>query len=228
MTSNGRRVMAGLLLATLLTACSDMGTGSGMLLADDTGSPGAPPTTSPSGGKPPPAAVPAETHSGKGNGSFTTAWPPGEPAFLTLDCPKCSSNVFLETDGMEHLLINAIGPYHGTKWFNLTPGPPTTTLKVTANAAWTATITDFGSLPVAQLGKPMSGKGDAVVGVPEATANIELTGKGPGNFQVWITVGDTIDLVVNEIGSYTTKVPLKGPAFVQIGKWEGSWTITPS
>ncbi len=43
-----------------------------------------------------------------------------------------------------------------------------------------------------------------------------------------VTVGDSIDLMVNEIGNYTTKAPLKGPSFVQIEEEEGSWTITPS
>lgn len=226
-TSIGRRVTAGLLLAVLLTACSSApDSGLGMILrGGDTGSPAAPPTTSASAAKPPPAEVPTETHSGKGNGQFTTSWPPDAPAFLTFDCPKCSSNVVVEA---EHLLINAIGAYHGTRWFNVDPGPPAKTLKVTANAAWTATIADFRSVPVAAIGKPMSGKGDAVVRVPEGTANVDLTGKGPGNFQVWVTIDDTVDLVVNEIGNFHATVPVKGPAFVEIGEWEGSWTITPS
>ena len=227
-TSIGRRMAAGLLLAALLTACSETGSGPGMILADDTGSPPAPPTTSRSHGKPPPAEIPTETHSGKGKGEFTTSWPAGEPGYLTFDCPKCSSNIFVETDGDQHLLINAIGRYHGTKWFNVSHGGPTTKVTVRADAAWTATIADFRSVPTAEPGKPTSGKGDTVVRVPEGTANVELTGKGPGNFIVSVTVGDSIDLMVNEIGNYTTKAPLKGPSFVQIEEEEGSWTITPS
>ncbi len=229
-TSIGRRVATGLLLAMLLTGCTESGSGSGMILSDDD-DPGASgrPTAPSSTGKPAPAEVPTETHSGKNVGEFTTSWPAGEPGYLTFDCPKCSGNVVVETDGSEHLLINAIGAYHGTRWFNVSPGAATKTIKVTsANAAWTATIADFRSVPMTELGKPMSGKGDAVVRVPPGTANAELTGKGPGNFQVWVTVGDTIDLPVNEIGDFTTKIPLQGPAFVEIGEWEGSWTIKPS
>lgn len=227
-TSIGRRLMAGLLLATLLSACSETGSGVGMILSDDSGRPTAPPTSAQPTSEPPLVAVPTETHSGKGKGEFTTSWPPGEPGFLTFDCPKCSSNIVVETDGDQHLLINAIGAYHGTKWFNVSYGGPTTKVTVTADAAWTATIADFGSLPVAQVGKPMSGKGDAVVGVPEGTKNIELTGKGSSNFQVWVTVEDSISLLVNEIGNFHTTAPVKGPAFVQIGEEDGSWTITPS
>jgi hypothetical protein len=224
---------AALATVMLTAACADAGTGYGRIVAAGSSSgtyaPPTPPTPSTSQPPPPPAEVPTERHSGgKGTSRFTTSWPAHEFAFLTFDCPKCSSNIFVDSDGGDHGLINAIGAYHGTVWFNVSPGKSTTAITVTANAAWTATIADYRSLPVAELGKETSGKGDAVLRIPAGTTKAALTSKGAGNFGVWVTAEPSFDLVVNEIGNYQNTLPMKGPAYVKIDDWDGKWTITPS
>jgi hypothetical protein len=177
----------------------------------------------------PPHEVPPETHTGKGDGQFATSWPAGQPAFVTFDCPKCSSNVMVETDGFDVRLVNAIGKYHGTAWFNITAaGRPVTTVSVRANAPWTATVADFRSVPLLSPGAPASGKGDAVFRVPEGVTQAAFTAKGSGHVALWVTTESSVDLLVNEIGAQQRTVELTGPAFLRVDDWEGSWTITPS
>jgi predicted small secreted protein len=219
-----------LLAAVLASACAPAASGFGEIVGAAGSRPAptsAPPSTS--AAPPAPREVPTETHTGKGDGQFSTAWPADQPAFLTFECPKCSSNVFVETDGADGLLVNAIGRYKGTSWFNVSPfDQPATEITVRANAAWTATITDFRSVPELAAGKPASGKGDAVFRVAKGVTKAAFTAKGRGHVAVWVTTESSIDLLVNEIGDQQRTLDLREPAFLRIEDWDGSWTITPS
>jgi|SRR5437763_11061528 len=229
-----RRALPCLLLAALvLSACTDASSGRGYIVSSPHGGHRSTPTSpaSPSAppGPPPPADIPTETHTGKGNGGFTTAWPAGQPGYLTFDCPKCGSNIVIETDGEPFMPVNAIGRYHGTTWFNVPfRDKSVKTVTVSADAAWTATIADHRSLPQAELGKPMSGKGDTVLKIPPGAKSVKIAVKGEDHFAAWMTVGDTIDLVLNDIGTREVEVPMTGPAYLELEAWAGSWTVTPS
>jgi hypothetical protein len=220
------RLWCALAAATVTSACAVDASGYGVIVAASSGV-SAPPSSS--AVPAPPREVPTETHTGTGDGQFATSWPAAEQAFVTFDCPKCSSNVIVETDGSDALLVNAIGAYHGVSWFNISSyGHPTTTVKIRANAPWTATITDFRAVPALEPAKPASGKGDAVYRVPDSATKVAFTAKGRGHVALWATADDSIDLLINEIGELQMTVPVEAAAFVRIEDWEGTWTITPS
>src|SRR5437763_10216746 len=107
--------LSGLLLVVLVSACAPA-TGVGEIIEDPTDGPA--PSTVTLRPTPAPREVAAETHTGKGSGEFTTSWPADQLGFFTFDCPKCSANVMVDTDGGEHGLVNAIGAYRGTTWLN--------------------------------------------------------------------------------------------------------------
>jgi hypothetical protein len=226
------RLSCALVAAAALTVACAPATGYGRIVPGPSGEPAptsstssTPPTSS---GPPPPREVPTETHTGTGSGEFATSWPADQPAFLTFDCPKCSSNVMVETNGFDSLLVNAIGKYHGTTWFNITAGRPVTKVSVRADAPWTATVADFRSVPLLSPGKPTPGKGDAVFRAPEGVTQAAFTAKGSGHVALWVTVESSVDLLVNEIGDQQRTVDVPGPAFLRVDDWKGSWTITPS
>ncbi len=181
-----------------------------------------PPTTST--GRPPLTPVEPEVHRGKGNATVTTNWP-ARLGFVTFDCPKCGGHVAVQTEN--ELVVNDIGPYKGTQWINDTPDDQATTFTITATAAWTLTIADERSVPVLEPGKPLSGKLDTVVAVPEGGSTIAVKTKGNGNTAVWVLSGEYADLPVNQLGDYTGNVPVTGPAFVEIES-QGTWTVTAS
>ncbi|MFG1639545.1 hypothetical protein ACGFMK_04595 [Amycolatopsis sp. NPDC049252] len=175
-----------------------------------------------------PREVPLETHTGTGSGEFATSWPADQLGFFTFDCPKCSSNVIIDTDGGEHGLVNAIGAYKGTTWLNTDPDRPVTRVTVHANAPWTATIQDYRSLPTASVGQPASGKGDAVLRLPEGATHIHLTVKTRGSTALWVMSPEQHDLLVNQIGDLQVERNVRGPAYLRVDGYEASWTLTPS
>ncbi|MEC3976515.1 hypothetical protein [Amycolatopsis sp. H20-H5] len=180
---------------------------------------------------PPPAPQAPETHSGKGNAEVAITWP-DRIGFVTFECPKCGSNVMVDSDGGDYGLVNAIGSYKGTHWLNSLPGHPATKLTVRATADWTFTIADGRDLPVAEPGKTLSGTGDAVVSLPGKTATAEITAKGKGHFSVMLMPADHTaytSLPVNTSGGdgYHGTVPLAGPGLLQLDA-DSSWTITPA
>ncbi|MGW4488868.1 hypothetical protein ACWEOE_34155 [Amycolatopsis sp. NPDC004368] len=223
-----RRRVAVLALTGLLTAsCAIQPSGYGEIL----GSPAFDPPTSSSSPAPPPRRLeaPTETHTGKGNATVALSWPTDVPGYLTFDCPRCDSNIFVHTDGDEFSLINAIGAYHGTVWFNAIEGrDPSRTLTITANASWTATITDHRTLPTVTAAKPYAAKGDAVLAIPAGVTHAKFQTTSKGHSAVWIQRGGTMDLPVNEIGPATVDFPAPGPTLLEVEAYDGSWTVTAS
>jgi hypothetical protein len=152
------------------------------------------------------------------------SWP-RRLGFVTFDCPRCSGHVAVNTEN--ELIVNDIGPYKGTQWINDIPDDQAKTFTIKANAAWKLTITDESALPVLRPGKPLAGKRDAVVSVPEGVSSVAVITKGNGNTAVWVHSGDYSDLPVNQLGDYKGSVPVPGPAHVSL-EGDGTWTITAS
>ena len=225
-----RRAAYGLAVLALASGCTVGGTGTGEIVprsAPESESPTEPPSASPTG--PPPAVdVPEETHTGTHAGQFAVSWPADQLGFFTFDCPKCAANVIITTDGGEFSLVNAIGKYHGTTWLNTDPGRPTRTVTVVADAPWTATIQDRRSVPAAEAGKDTSGKGDAVLKIPEGVTHGRSTARTRGHVALWSLAGRYPDLLVNEIGDQQAEKELRGPAYVKVEGYESSWTLTAS
>jgi hypothetical protein len=153
---------------------------------------------------PAPREVPTETHTGKGSGEFVTSWPADQLGFFTFDCPKCTGNVIIDTD------------------------QPVKRVTIHANAAWTATIADQRSLPLAAVGAASSGKGDAVLRLPEGASRVQLTAKTRGNIALWMMSPEKRDLLLNQIGDVQVERDVRGPAYLKVDGYETSWTLTPS
>lgn len=148
----------------------------------------------------------------------------GVPAVVTFDCPACSSNTVLKSNGADSLLVNEIGAYSGAHIVDTRKTSATTELEVNAVGAWTITVADLST--VKPSAGPVSGHGDTVVYLAGNTSKAAITNTGQSNFVV-IGYGSSFpQLAVNEIGSYSGTVRLTGPAFVQVES-SGDWTITP-
>ncbi|MEU4522713.1 hypothetical protein AB0F52_28880 [Amycolatopsis sp. NPDC024027] len=214
-----------LLLLVMASACAPA-TGYGEIVTKS--APALPPRTPASSAPPVPREVPTETHTGTESGEFQTSWPADQLGFLTFECPKCTSNVIVDTDGGEHGLVNAIGAYKGTKWMNTEPDRPVKRVTVHANAPWTATISDYRSIPTAESGKEAAGKSDAVLRLPAGVARIRFTAKTRGAIGLWLMSPKDRDLLLNQIGDLQVERDVHGPAYLQVEGYEASWTLTPS
>ncbi|MFJ1762235.1 hypothetical protein ACIOD2_18075 [Amycolatopsis sp. NPDC088138] len=212
-----------LLVLVLASACTPP-VGYGKVIAATASEVPSPTSTAPAA----PREVPLETHTGTGNGEFATSWPADQLGFFTFDCPKCSSNVIIDADGGEHGLVNAIGAYKGTTWLNTYPDRPVTRVTVRANAPWTATIQDYRSLPTASPGQPSTGKGDAVLRLPEGATHVQFTVKTRGSTGLWVMSPEQRDLLVNQIGDLQVERDVRGPAYLRVDGYEANWTLTPS
>ncbi|MGM1065277.1 hypothetical protein [Saccharothrix sp. Mg75] len=180
------------------------------------------PTASPAPSTPPPPS----SHSGTGDGAVTLDRPPGAKV-VRFECPACTGNVVVRTDGFDRLLVNKIGAYAGSHWFDALGAGRTTTITVQATVAWTLTV---GGLELADTATgAMGGSGDRALLFTGESRRARVTNVGNGNFVVkTVTVaGGRPDLPVNHIGAFDGAVPLEGPAMIQVESY-GDWTITPS
>ncbi|MFD2466890.1 hypothetical protein [Amycolatopsis silviterrae] len=221
--------LAAVCAAVALTAsCSLQPSGFGVIVPRFEDEPSAAPVLPPPRpDKPRIAENPTETHQGNGNSTVQLTWPSGVSGFFTFDCPKCTGHIAVTTDGSEGLLVNDSGPYHGTAWFNMSPGgKPVRTLTVEATGAWTATITDYHGVPTVEPGKPYNGHGDAVLAVPPGMVYGKFFTGSKGSNGVWLLADGYPHLVVNHIGQTTGEFPLTGPTYVQVETFEADWTFT--
>jgi len=217
--------LAGLLVLVLASACAPP-TGYGTIVAESFA-----PSTAPSTAPAVPRDVPPETHTGTGSGEFATTWPADQVGFFTFDCPKCTANVIINTDGGEHSLVNAIGAYQGTTWMNTYPDLPAKRVTVRANAPWTATIADHRSIPTAESGKETAGHGDAVLKLPAGVTRIRFTAKTRGSVGLWVMSTSSPldrDLILNQIGDQQVERAVRGPAYLRVDSYDAGWTVTPS
>lgn len=177
-----------------------------------------------SGPAPEPEFLDAEKHRGRGDDVITTNWP-AQAGVVTFKCAECSGNTVVQSDGPESLLINTIGPYEGTRWINVNDSAMTTSFTINATGSWTLTIADLDT--VKQPSGQASGTGDEVVYLDTEATKAAISNRGQGNFVVEVISDDRMDLAVNEIGSYSGTVPLRGPALIQVTS-EGNWVVDPS
>ncbi|GAA1962065.1 hypothetical protein GCM10009776_25900 [Microbacterium deminutum] len=104
-------------------------------------------------------------------------------------------------------------------------GEPTANFDITADGAWTITLSPIES--AAPL--PQSGYGSGVYKYDGAATSVELGYSGDSNFIVWQyfdspTWGYDADLLVNEIGTVNGRYTLnRGPSIIVITADEGGW-----
>lgn len=177
-----------------------------------------------------PPASPPTVYEGRGDDVVTIAKDPGV-AVLLFECPKCSSNTVVKTDGADALLVNEIGSYTGKHLIDARSGSTTSTLEIKASGVWKVTVASGLGFATMQTGtNPVSGRGDDVVLLMSAsTTKAHITNRGQSNFAVWVIPIESgrSNLAINEIGSYDGTVRLDTPAVVKITS-SGNWTITPS
>ncbi|WP_137844446.1 carboxypeptidase-like regulatory domain-containing protein [Microbacterium sp. 2FI] len=129
----------------------------------------------------------------------------------------------------QNLLFNEIS--YGTEFTGATVygkadgyyGEATSYFEITADGAWTVTLSSIDS--AAQL--PASGSGSGVYKYDGAATSIELGYFGDSNFIVWQyfdgTYGYDADLIVNEIGAVSGRYAFnRGPSLVVITA-DGGW-----
>ncbi|WP_020662849.1 hypothetical protein [Amycolatopsis benzoatilytica] len=226
------RLAAACAAAALTASCSVQASGIGRIvpqLPERSESPGLPPAPTTPPEKPRLVEAPTETHEGTGNATVPVSWPADVAGFMKFDCPKCSSNVAVHTDGSEGLPVNAIGSYHGTSWLNVSPiDEPVHTLEIETNAAWTVTITDYRGVPTVETGKPYSAHGDGVVRIPAGVTHAKFATKTRGNSALWTLSKGHQELPVNKIGNYEGDVPINGETYVKVDAYDANWTLTTS
>jgi hypothetical protein len=175
-------------------------------------------------GAPGPPPVPI-AYEGQGDDVLTLEKPVGV-AVLDFECPQCSGNTVLKTDGREALLVNEIGGYAGRHLIDVSDTARTSMLAITATGSWKVTVTPGLSSVRMSDGARISGTGDDVVAINGGTSRALIKNRGESNFAVWIVGGSTTDLAVNEIGSYEGTVALRAPA-IAIVTSSGDWSIAP-
>jgi len=123
--------------------------------------------------------------------------------------------VWLNGAAGEHvdLLVNVIGSYSGTALVGVGSGslgasPGAHVLSVSADGDWGIQVQQPAYVSGATLPQSYGGSGDSVAGpfqLRDGLATFEITHTGQSNFIVWLydTDGAPVDLLVNEIGSYS-------------------------
>jgi hypothetical protein len=165
---------------------------------------------------PPPQAVSA---TGRGDDVIPISRVDGaDQAVLVYARHSGTSNFSLE-DGND-LLVNEIGAYEG-----VTFSAAGDQLQITADGPWTI---EFRSIRAAQpySDPSLAGRGDNVILYTGPSGIAAFTHNGESNFAV-VQAGEAgTDLLVNEIGAYTGRVPAEAGPSVFIVTADGDWSIT--
>lgn len=160
-------------------------------------------------------------------------------AIIAATC-NCSANFSVElldsSGATKDIAVNVIGTYSGSVGEGLDAAAYS--LKISADAAWTITITQPRGVAGVSLPHPYTGKGQQTVGPFSAGDAVKLAaqntaGPGGGNFAVTVLASDGSlkDVAFNEIGSFNGSTVSNGlsggPYWLKIDS-DGSWTITVS
>ncbi|WP_224763684.1 TM2 domain-containing protein [Salinibacterium sp. ZJ70] len=123
------------------------------------------------------------------------------------------------------LLVNTIGGYNGTTAWGFNALGDGTTLQITADGAWSITISPIST--ATRLDGAASGTGDMVLLYSGGASKLATTHSGSRNFVVSEETAKmfSFGLLVNEIGAYDGVVPLSsGPSAITVSA-DGGWTL---
>lgn len=164
-----------------------------------------------------------------GSGSSVITLPAGAKAGIVTATYSGSANFVISTLDASNkdagdLMVNTIGKYSGTTAFGLSSfGGDAAKLKIDASGPWTVNIQPIASAPT--LTVPAKATGDKVFIYSGQADSWAITNSGQSNFVVTF-IGDTSDLLVNEIGSYSGTVPVTGGPAIIVVESDGAWTIS--
>lgn len=229
---NPAMILAGTAAAVaLLAGCSSAAVGSAAPSTSTTAAPVSRPVVTTTRPAPtttvaPPLAAP-RVYEGRGDDVVTLDKGPGS-ALVDFECPRCTSNVIVKTDGQESLLVNEIGAYKGRTVIDVYDNSMTSTVEIKAGGAWKMTVTEGITAARASRGEPITGHGDDVILIGGSTTKAAVEHRrGDSNFIVKTISNDGMDYPVNAIGGYSGTVLMPTPALVII-QADGDWSITPS
>jgi hypothetical protein len=188
-----------------------------------------PPAATPT---PKPTATPVPTilkTAGRGDKVVKFAAQDG-PTYARITAKGSGNFAVISYEGSSYgdLLVNEIGSYAGSVYIE----PAINRLKISASGSWTVEIH-----PIEAAGEwggttALAGKGDRVVILSNAASGITtIKNKSASNFAIvaYSMDGDYLDLLVNEIGSYSGEVllPDSDPMVLAIHDVGGSWSMSP-
>jgi hypothetical protein len=157
--------------------------------------------------------------------------------FTAIDGPmvaritaKSSSNFAVTAyagTSYDDLLVNEIGNYSGRVYLN----PGVDRLKIESNGNWTVQLLPLEAARLWDGQAGISGKGDNVVVLSGgAFGTTTIKNKGRSNFAViaYGESGEYLDLLVNEIGSYSGEVllPLDDSIVLVVQDVGGTWSMS--
>lgn len=176
----------------------------------------------------PTAAPPILKTSGKGDKIVKFAAQDG-PTYARITGKGSGNFAVISYTGSTYgdLLVNEIGSYSGSVYV----APGIDRFKVTASSSWTIEVQPITSAKHWDGTAALTGKGDSVVNLTGGANGITtIKNKGQSNFavQVFTQDGDYLDLLVNEIGSYSGEVmlPDSDPMVLVIEAVGGSWSFS--
>ena len=125
------------------------------------------------------------------------------------------------------LLVNEIGAYSGSVYI----APGVNRLKVTSSGTWTIEVRPITDAKHWNGESALTGKGDSVVNLTGGASGITtIKNKSKSNFAVigYSQEGDYLDLLVNDIGSYSGEVmlPDADPTVLAIHAVGGVWSLS--
>jgi hypothetical protein len=190
--------------------------------------PTAAPTVEPTAEPPAPAAPILKKTSGRGD-KIVRFNAQEAPTVARITAKGSGNFSVVSYVGSEYnsLLVNVIGAYAG--WVYVAESVDR--LQIESSGTWTVEINPITAARKWTGEEALTGKGDAVVMVSGGASGITtIKNKSSSNFSVvaYTPEGEYLDLIVNEIGSYSGEVllPDADPMVLQIGAVGGTWSMS--
>jgi hypothetical protein len=211
------------IVAAVSSSSDDKATKAKAPAATETPTPTAPATTA----APAPLTLPPPAvYDGSGDDVIEITKPTNGPAIVHARYTGGSNFVVEALDANNEqtsLLVNEIGAYEGTVALDF-EDTISSRLQITASGPWHIEVQDPRTAQ--RFDAAFQGRGDNVLMYTGKTGIAAINHSGQSNFVVTEVTRTGSDLLVNEIGQYTGRVPwAAGDAFVVV-QADGDWSIT--
>ena len=124
------------------------------------------------------------------------------------------------------LLVNEIGSYSGIRPIDFLADEHTSRFEVKADGSWRIEILPLSSARSLSVPGKVSGTGADVILLHGSTPDVaQMSHSGDSNFVVIAHCASGRDLLVNEIGSYSGSVIVRGDAMILEIMADGDWSV---